>query len=158
MRKGFTFYQSYYQVVNDLDNDSDKLEFLMSLLSRQFEGIQPTNLSKMVSFAYNSQRHSIDKQVEGYENKTGKKLRPYQDPYEGGSEGPTEGGKEDPYHPPSYGVVMTTEGPSEGPSLQEQEKGKEKGKEQQQAQQQVFSTIEEILKHEHLVKEYIKSE
>lgn len=144
-RKGFNFYESYYQVVRELDDDKDKLDFLMALLSRQFEGIEPTNLSKMASFAYKSQQHSIDKQVEGFESKMETKLTPYEDPsvgsYEGGSEGSYEPPTEGSYQPPSRMVVMTTEGPRKGPREQEKEKEKEK------AQFQEIDIFEEYMKN-----------
>jgi hypothetical protein len=141
-RTGFTFYRSYYDILDKLDSDSG-YKFLKALLDRQFKGIEP-NLSGMADFAYVSQKHSIDKQVEGWENKTGMKLTPTQggsvggsqDPSQGGSLPPTEGGSIPPYHPPSNHIVMTTEGGSEGgcqdPYLQEKEKEKEKEKEQEQ--------------------------
>ena len=161
-RKGFTFYESYYQVVNELDNDKDKLDFIMALLARQFEGIEPTNLTKMASFAYKSQQHSIDKQVEGYESKTGNKLTPYQDPTEGSCEGSKEGGTEGSYEPPtegSYegiagGVVMTTEGSSEGPYLQEKEKEKEKEEEKVKEKEKFDFNL--LVENSHLIDEYIK--
>jgi hypothetical protein len=78
-RKGFNFYRSYYDVYNELDNDIDKLQFIDALLNRQFLGIKPNNLKGIVKLAYISQANSIDKQIKGYESKTGNKL-PCQDP------------------------------------------------------------------------------
>lgn len=101
MRQGFNFYVSYYEVAKEL-SEKDRLKFLWAILEREFEGIEP-NLEGMAKFAYLSQKHSIDKQVKGYEDKTGEKLTPTQ----GGSAGGTEGG-------------------SVGPSVQEKEKEKEK--------------------------------
>jgi hypothetical protein len=101
MRQGFNFYVSYYEVAKEL-SEKDRLKFLWAILEREFEGIEP-NLEGMAKFAYLSQKHSIDKQVKGYEDKTGEKLTPTQ--------GCTEGG---------------TEGGSVGPSVQEKEKEKEK--------------------------------
>lgn len=103
MRQGFNFYVSYYEVAKEL-SEKDRLKFLWAILEREFEGIEP-NLEGMAKFAYLSQKHSIDKQVKGYEDKTGEKLTPTQ----GGSVGGTQGG-------------------SVGPSVQEKEK--EKGKEE----------------------------
>jgi len=48
-----------------LESDSDKLKFIKSLLDKQFKNIEP-NLSGMVEFAYKSQKHSIDSQVNGF--------------------------------------------------------------------------------------------
>jgi hypothetical protein len=114
-RKAFQFYRSYYDVVSKLKNDTDKLDFLMALLQKQFEDIEP-QLTGLADFAYVSQKHSIDTQVKGYQSKVG-----YVPP------------TEDPSQPPSYVAgdsVMTTEPPTEPPylppSVQEKEKEKEK--------------------------------
>jgi hypothetical protein len=82
MRKTFNFYRSYWDVANEL-NDKDRLAFYDALMKRQFTGVE-TDLEGMVKFAYLSQKHSIDRQIEGYENKT---KEPLQDPTEGGSKG-----------------------------------------------------------------------
>jgi len=90
MRKAFNFYRSYYDVAKELSK-KDREEFLMAILRKQFEGIEPT-LEGMVNFAYLSQKHSIDSQVKGYEDKTKQKLVPIEEPLIGGSVGGTEGG------------------------------------------------------------------
>lgn len=82
MRKGFNFYRSYWEVANEL-NDKDRLEFLDALLLRQFTGKEP-KLKGLVKFAYLSQKHSIDRQVKGFEDKTKSVLT---DPCQGGTEG-----------------------------------------------------------------------
>ncbi len=87
-RKAFNFYLSYFDVYQEL-NDKDKLLFMEALLNRQFYGVEPTELKGMVSFAYISQKHNIDAQVEGFENKTKTKLTP---PNKGGSVGGMQGG------------------------------------------------------------------
>ena len=69
MRKGFNFYRSYFEVSMEL-KDSEFIEFIKALLQKQFNGIEPTNLKGMAKFAYLSQKHSIDSQVKGYEDKT----------------------------------------------------------------------------------------
>lgn len=99
MRKAFNFYRSYFDVFKELA-DKDKLAFITALLERQFEGKEP-KLKGMANFAYLSQKHNIDAQVAGFEDKTGIKLTPIK----GGIEG---------------GVV--------GASAQEEGKGKEKDK------------------------------
>jgi len=81
-RQAFKFYKSYFDVYNELSKD-DKLKFIDSLLRKQFYGEEP-NLKGMAHFAYLSQKHSIDKQVKGFEDKTKTKLRPIQDPMQGG--------------------------------------------------------------------------
>lgn len=108
-RKAFNFYRSYYEVAMELPLEERAL-FLTALLQKQFEDIEPS-LEGMVKFAYLSQKHSINSQVEGFKNKKGI------DP----SEPPSEGGNEPPYEPPS-------KGDNEPPSVQEKEKVKEKGK------------------------------
>ena len=100
MRQAFNFYRSYWDVAKEL-NDKDRLAFYDALLTRQFTG-EETELKGLVKFAYLSQKHSIDKQIKGYEDKT---KRPLQDP----SQDPTQGG-------------------TQGPSVQEKEKGKGKEK------------------------------
>jgi len=85
MRKTFNFYRSYWDVANQL-NDKDRLAFYDALMKRQFTGVE-TDLEGMVKFAYLSQKHSIDRQIEGFENKT---KTPLQDPTEGGTQGGTE--------------------------------------------------------------------
>ena len=72
-RKAFNFYRSYYDVFKQLE-DVEKLQFIKALLERQFTGIEPNGLSQMANFAYVSQKHNIDAQVEGWENKTKRKL------------------------------------------------------------------------------------
>ena len=84
MRKGFNFYRSYWEVANEL-NDKDRLAFYDALLKKQFTNVD-SELNGMVKFAYLSQKHSIDKQIDGYVNKT-IQLYPNQDPWQGGSEG-----------------------------------------------------------------------
>ncbi len=74
-RQAFNFYRSYYDILDDITRDQDKLTYLLALLDRQFKGIEPT-LENIPRLVYNSQKHSIDKQVEGWENKTGTKLDP----------------------------------------------------------------------------------
>lgn len=75
IRDGFTFYRSYFDVYNEL-NDKEKVAFMDALLNKQFNGCEPINLKDMANFAYLSQKHSIDKQIRGWEDKTGCKLLP----------------------------------------------------------------------------------
>jgi hypothetical protein len=137
MRKAFNFYRSYWEVLQDIENPMDRLQYLEALLDRQFTGKQPS-LGGIAKIVYNGQKYSIDKSVEGYESKTGEKLTPpSQGPTQGSSEGPTQGSSEGPTQGSSEGssegtsdgVVMTTEGsregPTEGPSVQEQEEEQE---------------------------------
>jgi len=107
-RKAFKFYRSYFDLYLELPEE-DKLSFIDALLKKQFYGEDPTNLKGFANFAYISQKHSIDSQVKGFEDKLGAKLTP---PTEGGMQGGCQGG---------------TEPPTEGPCLQEKEKEKEEG-------------------------------
>jgi hypothetical protein len=100
-RKAFKFYRSYWEIANQL-NDSDRLKFYDALLVRQFTGVE-TELDGMAKFAYISQRHSIDLQIDGYLAKTQKSI-PTQDPTQGGVKGALKGA-----------------------SIEEKEKEKEKG-------------------------------
>ncbi len=73
-RKAFKFYKSYYDVALELP-DKDKLDFLMALLEVQFTG-HHRQLKGMAKFAFISQKHSIDAQIEGYLTKTGATIPP----------------------------------------------------------------------------------
>ena len=151
-REAFNFYRSYYDVLEDIHRDEDKLTYLLALLDRQFKGIEPT-LEGIPKLVYNGQRHSIDKQVEGWENKTKCKLSPTEGgsvpPYLPPSEGSTEHPYITPFTSPSDAIDMTTEPPSVPPSVQEQEKGKEKEKEEvkeQLSKNDFFKMISELIK------------
>ena len=63
-RKAFNFFRSYYEVANEL-TDKDRLAFYDALMLEQFTG-QKTNLKGMAKFAYISQQHSIDSQINGF--------------------------------------------------------------------------------------------
>lgn len=96
MRQAFNFYRSYWEVANEL-NEKDRLAFYDALLTRQFTG-EETELKGLVKLVYLSQKHSIDKQIKGYEDKTKRPLlHPSQDPRQGGAQGPSvqEKGKEE---------------------------------------------------------------
>ena len=82
MRKAFKFYRSYFDVAEEL-SDKDRLAFYDALLKRQFTGVE-IELTGMSKFAYISQKHSIDAQVKGYEDKTS---TPLLDPTQGGTQG-----------------------------------------------------------------------
>jgi hypothetical protein len=63
-RKAFNFFRSYYEVANEL-TDKDRLAFYDALMLEQFTG-QKTELKGMAKFAYISQQHSIDAQINGF--------------------------------------------------------------------------------------------
>jgi hypothetical protein len=96
MRKAFNFYLSYWEVAKEL-NDKDRLAFYDALLRKQFTN-EDTQLNGMVKFAYLSQKHSIDKQIDGYISQMSKR-HPNEDPWQGGMQGayvePTQQEKEE---------------------------------------------------------------
>jgi hypothetical protein len=111
-RQAFKFYRSYFEVYKEIQNPKDKLNFIEAILERQFYGVEP-ELNGIAKFAYISQKHSIDKQIDGYETKTGKILKrethpPIKDPMQG-----------------------SMQGSMQDPLIQEKEKEKEKEKEEQ---------------------------
>jgi len=88
-RKQFKFYKSYFDVGREL-KDKDRLEFYDALLNKQFYNIEP-ELKGMANFAYISQKHSIETQVKGYENKLSVDLTMLH-PMQGGTQGGMQGG------------------------------------------------------------------
>lgn len=81
-RKLFKFYKSYLDVMNELP-EKNQLEFIKALLNKQFYNIDP-ELKGIVKLAYISQKHSIDRQVQGFIDKTG---YDFSDPMQGGAQG-----------------------------------------------------------------------
>jgi hypothetical protein len=65
-RKAFNFLRSYFDVLNELDNDKDKLDFLLSIINKQFLDEDPKELNFIVNLCYESQRHSIESSVKGW--------------------------------------------------------------------------------------------
>lgn len=65
-RKAFNFLRSYFDVVNELQNDSDKCNFLMAIINKQFLDEDPKDLSFIVNLCYSSQKHSIEASVKGW--------------------------------------------------------------------------------------------
>lgn len=63
-RKAFNFFRSYYEVANEL-TDKDRLAFYDALLLEQFTG-RKSELKGMAKFAYISQQHSIESQINGF--------------------------------------------------------------------------------------------
>jgi len=63
-RKAFNFFASYFDVAKEL-NDKDRLAFYDALILEQFTG-KKTELKGMAKFAYVSQQHSIDAQINGF--------------------------------------------------------------------------------------------
>lgn len=65
-RKAFNFLRSYFDVVNELQNDTDKYNFLMAIINKQFLDEDPKDLSFIVNLCYSSQKHSIEASVKGW--------------------------------------------------------------------------------------------
>jgi len=68
-RKAFNFYRSYYEIAKELPEE-ERGAFLMAILETQFTGKEPdlSKLSLLCKFAYISQKHSIEKQIRGFED------------------------------------------------------------------------------------------
>lgn len=64
-RKAFNFYRSYYDIALKL-SPKDREKYLMAILKMQFDGEVLSGLSGMAEFAFISQKHSLNKQIEGY--------------------------------------------------------------------------------------------
>ena len=111
-RKAFNFLRSYFDVLNKLQTDDDKLKFLLAIIDKQFLGVDPPEFKNpIVDLAWESQRHQIESSVKGYQDKTGNVLK-------GGSIGGHKGG-----------------------SLQEKEKEKEKEKQKVLPFQQIVDHL-----------------
>ena len=60
-RKAFNFLRSYFDVLNELKEDADKLDFLMAIINKQFLNEDPKDLGFIGKLCYESQRHQIEK-------------------------------------------------------------------------------------------------
>ena len=69
-RKAFNFLRSYFDVLNELNTDKDKLNFLLSVINKQFLDENPENLNFVVNLCYESQRHQIEQSVKGWKRAT----------------------------------------------------------------------------------------
>ena len=65
-RKAFNFLRSYYDVLNELKEPEDKLNFLLSIIDKQFVDEDPKDLNFIVNLCYNSQRHAVESSVKGW--------------------------------------------------------------------------------------------
>ena len=70
-RKAFNFLRSYFDVLNELNTDEDKLSFLMAIINKQFLDEDPKDLNFLVNLCYQSQRHAIEKSVKGWQMANG---------------------------------------------------------------------------------------
>ncbi len=87
-RKGFNFMRSYKDTYELMQTDKDKADFMRLIIDKQFYGMEPDfkTVSPFVQLAYTGQKHSLDKSVKGYEDKTRTKLFvPLEAPFEGNS-------------------------------------------------------------------------
>ena len=75
-RKAFNFLRSYFDVLNELTNDKDKLDFLTAIINKQFLNEDPIELNFIVNLCYESQRHQIETSVKGWLRATKEELSP----------------------------------------------------------------------------------
>lgn len=73
-RKAFNFLRSYFDVLNEIPEDKDKLAFLLAVINKQFLGEEPKDLNFLVNLCYESQRHQIEESVKGWERATNQTL------------------------------------------------------------------------------------
>jgi len=107
-RMAFNFLRSYFDVLNMIEKDEDKLSFLLSVIDKQFLDLDPNGLSFISKLSYESQRHAVEKSVNGWKtaNKTDLQGNPI----------PPLGGSPMPLIPP--------------PPKEEEEQGQEEGQEE----------------------------
>ena len=65
-RKAFSFLRSYFDVLNKIKDREDKLDFLLAIIDKQFLNEEPKEMEFIVDLCYESQRHSIEKSVNGW--------------------------------------------------------------------------------------------
>ena len=73
-RKAFNFLRSYFDVLNEIPKDKDKLDFLMAVINKQFLNEDPEDLNFLVNLCYESQRHQIESSVKGWERASNETL------------------------------------------------------------------------------------
>jgi len=90
--------RSYFDVLNEIDNDKDKLDYLLAIINKQFLDEDPIDLSFISNLCYESQRHHIEQAVKGYKDRMGTDLlgNPLGDPCEDPPQGGKQGGYGDP--------------------------------------------------------------
>ena len=65
-RLAFNFMRSYFDVLNEIDKDADKLSFLMAIINKQFLHENPEDMNFLVNLCYQSQKHAVEKSVKGW--------------------------------------------------------------------------------------------
>jgi len=120
-RKQFSFLRSYFDVLNKIPDDKNKLDFLLAIINKQFLDQDPENLDFISEFAYESQRHAIEESVKGWKRATKTDLQG------------------NPQTPP--GTPLPTPLPT--PLQEEEEKEKEKEKEEEKEEEEEKISIVE---------------
>ena len=132
-RKAFNFFESYYTVALMLENDKDRLQYYDALMKKQFTNVD-TELDGLAKFAYLSQKHSIEKQLNGYFSQSKDADFKEVDIYLAlPTEAPTQGA-----------MPAPTEAPTVVPSVQVQGKGQVQVQEKVKEQEKVNALIPEF--------------
>lgn len=130
-RKAFSFLRSYFDVLNQIPDDKDKLSFLLAVINKQFLDEDPENLSFISNLSYESQRHSIEKSVKGYKDKTKTDLlgNPLEQGQKHPIKDPCQGGAKDPFQ-----------------QEEEKEEEQEQVKEEEKVKREGFHNIDKLIK------------
>lgn len=131
-RKAFNFLRSYFDVLNEIETDSDKLNYLLAVINKQFLDEDPKDLPFIANLCYESQRHAIETSIKGYMDKTktdlqGNKLNPIEPP----KQHPLQGGRQG-------GTVDPSQQEKEKEKVQEEEKEKSTKKSEKDFSDEVF--------------------
>ena len=133
-RLAFNFLRSYFDVLNNLKTDKDKLDFLLAVINKQFLNEDHDKLDFIPNLCYESQRHSIEKSVKGW--------------IRANNGNPPS----DPIGNPPYSVGSHPK--------EVQEKGEEKGEEKEKQKNAIaFSFTKELISlgvEEQIVKDWLK--
>jgi hypothetical protein len=136
-RKAFNFLRSYFDVLNEIETDSDKLDYLLAVINKQFLDEDPKDLPFIANLCYESQRHSIETSIKGYKDKTktdlqGNPLNPIQPPKQDPLQGGLVGGYKDP-------LQQEEEKEEEEEEEEEQEEEKATEKSEKDFSEEVFT-------------------
>lgn len=129
MRTQFTFYKSFDDVLEDMNNEQF-VSYMRAILDVQFlrKRVDDVDFTDpLLKMAWKSQKHSIKTSIDGYLNS--QKKENAKDPYYGVYSTPSEGG-----------TATLTMGVLE----QDKEKGKEEVKEKEQSKRFIAPTLQEI--------------